>query len=95
MQTQTNEYYLEAVNRAIEFIESNVEKDIKLEDISAYSHLSKYHFHRIFKFIIGNTIKDYIIRIRLEKSALLLKNTDKNIIDIAFDCGYSSPETFN
>ena len=94
MQTPINEYYLEAINRSIEFIESNANKDISLEDISAYSFLSKYHFHRIFKSIIGDTTKDYLTRLRLEKSALLLKNSDKAINEIAYECGYSSPETF-
>jgi len=77
MQTPTNEYYLESVNRAIEFIESNISREIDLEDISSYANLSKYHFHRVFKSVIGNTTKNYLTRIRLEKSALLLKNTDK------------------
>jgi len=95
MQTITNEYYLEEINKAIEFIESNISRDIGLKEISASSNLSKYHFHRVFKSIIGNTSKNYLTRLRIEKSALLLKNTDKKIINIAFDCGYTSPETFN
>ena len=94
MKTTINEYYLEAINRSIEFIETNATKDINLEDISACSYLSKYHFHRIFKSIIGNTAKDYLTRLRLEKSALLLKNSDKAINEIAYECGYGSPETF-
>ena len=94
MQTPINEYYLEAINRSIEFIESNATKDISLEDISAYSYLSKYHFHRIFKSIIGDTTKDYLTRLRLEKSALLIKNSDKAIGEIAYECGYSSPDPF-
>jgi AraC-like DNA-binding protein len=79
MKTPVNEYYFEAINRSIEFIETNANKDISLEDISAYSYLSKYHFHRIFKSIIGDTAKEYLTRLRLEKSALLLKNSDKEI----------------
>lgn len=94
MKTPVNEYYFEAINRSIEFIETNANKDISLEDISAYSYLSKYHFHRIFKSIIGDTAKEYLTRLRLEKSALLLKNSDKAINEIAYECGYCSPETF-
>ncbi len=95
MRTLTNEYYLEEVNRAIEFIESNISRDIGLKEISAASNLSKYHFHRVFKSIIGNTSKNYLTRLRLEKSSYLLKNTNKKIANIAFDSGYTSPETFN
>ncbi len=94
MQKETRAYYLEAVNRAIEFIENNTSRSIALEEIAQYAFLSKFHFHRIFKSIIGDTAKDYLTRLRLEKSALLLRNTEKTIAQIAFDCGYSSPETY-
>lgn len=95
MQEQTQTYYQEAINRAIEFIESNTNQDIRLSDIAAHTNLSKYHFHRIFKSLIGATLKEYVTRIRVEKAAILLKNSDQKISEIAFDCGYASPETFN
>lgn len=95
MQTETKEQYLEAINRAIEFIEINATKNISLEEIAEYAFLSKYHFHRVFKSIIGDTVKKYQSRIRLEKSALLLKNSQENISQIAYQCGYNAPEIFN
>ncbi|MEN1783851.1 MAG: GyrI-like domain-containing protein [Bacteroidota bacterium] len=73
----------------------NTSNNITLEELAAYAFLSKYHFHRIFKSIIGDTAKEYLTRLRLEKSALLLKNTKKEVNDIAYECGYTSPETFN
>ena len=94
MQRGTKSHYLEAINRAIEFIEANISQNIGLAEIAKYSFLSKYHFHRIFKSIIGDTTKDYLTRLRLEKSAIMLKNTTKTINQIAYDCGYGSPETF-
>ncbi len=95
MRSETNNSYLEAINRAIEFIESNLSTSISLEDIAAYSFLSKYHFHRVFKAIVGHTTKEYLTRLRLEKAALLLKNSDKTIQEVAYYCGYKSPETFS
>ena len=95
MQKEVSAVYLEAINRAIEFIESNSGKNIRLEEISDYAYLSKFHFHRIFKSVIGQTAKDYLTRLRLEKSAGLLKNTNTPINQIAYECGYGSPETFN
>jgi len=94
MQQETRKHYLEAINRALEFIETNTVKNIGLEEIADYAFLSKYHFHRVFKSIIGDTTKDYLTRLRLEKSALMLKNSDKTINQVAYDCGYGSPETF-
>ena len=94
MKTDTKAYYLGSINRAIEFIESHASEKIGLEEIAEYALLSKFHFHRIFKSIKGETVKDYLLRIRLEKSAFLLMKSDKPINEIAYECGYSSPETF-
>jgi len=94
MQKETTAYYLEAINRAIEFIEVDTSKKINLEEIAEYAFLSKYHFHRIFKSIIGDTTKEYLTRLRLEKAAQLLKNSNKSVNAIVYDCGYTSPETF-
>lgn len=94
MKKETREYYVEAINRAIEFIESNSSERISLEEIAEYALISTYHFHRIFKSIVGHTTKEYLVRLRLEKAALLLRNTQKSISGIAYECGYSSPEIF-
>jgi len=96
VEEKTNNYYWEAINRAIEYIESNyTNSNLNLNEIADRALLSKYHFHRVFKSIIGSTAKDYVVRLRLEKSAQLLKLYDRTISDIAFDCGYNSPETYN
>lgn len=94
MTKHTSPYYLKAINQAIEFIELNLAQRITLDEIAQYACLSKYHFHRIFKSMIGDTTKAYLTRLRLEKAALMLKNTPKTVNQIAFDCGYTSPETF-
>jgi AraC family transcriptional regulator len=94
MRIETKAHYLEAINRAVEYIESNTSRDISLEELADYSLISKFHFHRVFKSKIGNTAKEYLTRLRLEKSAILLKNSSKAVNRIAYECGYASPETF-
>jgi AraC family transcriptional regulator len=94
MKTETKNSYLERINKAIAYIESNSTTDIQLKDISIQANLSQYHFHRVFKSITGNTIKDFLTRIRLEKSALKLKHSQNDIGQIAFECGYQNHETF-
>lgn len=94
MKQETKEYYAEAINRAIEYIEANSADGIDLEAIAAYALLSKFHFHRIFKSFIGVTAKEYLVRLRIEKSAGLLSNSSKTISEIAYECGYNSPEGF-
>ena len=94
MRTDTQNSYLESINKAIAFIESNSTTDIQLKEIATQANLSQYHFHRVFKSLTGNTTKDFLTRLRLEKAALKLKHSQNDIGQIAFDCGYQNHETF-
>jgi AraC family transcriptional regulator len=94
MRTDTKNSYLESINKAIAFIESNSTTDIQLKDIATQANLSQYHFHRVFKSLTGDTTKDFLTRLRLEKAALKLKHSQNDIGQIAFDCGYQNHETF-
>jgi AraC family transcriptional regulator len=94
MRTDTKNSYLESINKAIAFIESNSATDIQLKDIAIQANLSQYHFHRVFKSLTGDTTKDFLTRLRLEKAALKLKHSQYDIGQIAFDCGYQNHETF-
>lgn len=94
MRTDTKNSYLESINKAISFIESNSTTDIQLKDIATRANLSQYHFHRVFKSLTGDTTKDFLTRLRLEKAALKLKHSQNDIGQIAFDCGYQNHETF-
>ena len=94
MRTDTKYSYLESINKAIAFIESNSTTDIQLKDIATQANLSQYHFHRVFKSLTGDTTKNFLTRLRLEKAALKLKHSQNDIGQIAFDCGYQNHETF-
>lgn len=94
MRTDTKNSYLESINKAIAFIENNSATDIQLKDIAVKANLSQYHFHRVFKSLTGDTTKDFLTRLRLEKAALKLKHAQNDIGQIALDCGYQNHETF-
>jgi len=94
MKAGTKNSYLENINQAIAYMESNATSAIQLKDIAQQAHLSPYHFHRIFKSLTGNTTKDFLTRLRIEKAALQLKHTQDDIGQIAFNCGYQNHETF-
>jgi transcriptional regulator GlxA family with amidase domain len=79
MRTDTKNSYLESINKAIAYIESNWTTDIQLKDIAIQANLSQYHFHRVFKSLTGDTAKDFLIRLRLEKAALKLKHSQNDI----------------
>lgn len=89
------EEYISRINRVIDYIEKNIDGDLSLERLSGIANFSPYHFHRIFKAMVGETLNQFIQRIRLEKAAVqLLDNPKKSITEIAFDCGFSGSATF-
>ena len=89
-------YYIERINKVLDYIDKNLEKPFSLEDLSTVASFSKYHFHRIFSAIIGESIFQYILRIRLEKSAsLMLVQPQEKLANIAYRCGFSDLSIFS
>ncbi|MBA2654945.1 MAG: effector binding domain-containing protein [Gammaproteobacteria bacterium] len=88
------EYYLR-LNKAIDFIEANLDKTFSLSSVSKHAFSSLSHFHRIFYFMTGLTIKNYIRRRRLSNAGIQLLTTKRSIIDISFEAQFDSPESFN
>ena len=86
--------HIDRLNRTIDYIEANLDKDIHLELLASKFALSKYHFHRIFKALIGETPSRYIEKRRLSRAAADLIETNNRIVDIAFDYGFNSHESF-
>lgn len=87
--------YISRINRVIDFIDKNVDKDITLDALAQIANFSKYHFHRLFSSFLGETIFHYIQRLRLEKSAArLLHEPGTTITEIAYACGFSSSAAF-
>lgn len=91
-----NNEYIAKINRVIDYIDLNLGKSMTLDELSKVSHFSKFHFNRIFLSIVGESPFQFILRLRLEKSAsLLLANDRESISDIAFRCGYSDLSVFS
>lgn len=87
--------YQRRIFSAMDFINRNLGENLPLEEVARKAHFSKYHFHRLFRTLVGETVSDFTLRLRLEKSArALVWNTDKNITDIAFEYGFSSSQHF-
>ena len=86
--------HIDRLNRTIEYIEANLDKDIHLALLASKFALSKYHFHRIFKALIGEPPSKYIEERRLSRAAADLIETNNRIVDIAFDYGFNSHESF-
>lgn len=93
---QNSNEYLHRIHIVQDYIENHLKKPILLDDLTQISGFSKYHFHRIFKSIIGEPLSHYINRIKLEKSAfLLIHRQDMSITDIAYYIGFTDSAIFS
>jgi DNA gyrase inhibitor len=89
-----NEYMLR-LNRTIDYIQKHYSEKLNLTKLAAIACFSKFHFHRLFRAMVGETLNDFVQRIRLEKSVLqLTTHQNKSITEIALDCGFSSSQNF-
>jgi len=90
-----NNEYLKRVNRVLDFIQSNYHQVLTLESLAELANFSPYHFHRIFKGMVGESLYKYIQRIRMEKAAHAVQfSCHKSITEIALECGFSNSSVF-
>ncbi|UFJ39471.1 AraC family transcriptional regulator [Brevibacillus humidisoli] len=85
---------LKNMNQAITYIEENLANEIDLREAARLALCSEYHFKRMFSFLAGITLSEYIRRRRLTLAAFELTHSSMRIIDIAIKYGYSSPDSF-
>ena len=77
------------------YLEKNLDHSLTLNELAGVAHFSPFHFHRIFTAMVGETLSQFITRIRIEKAAaLLVSHPGKSITEIALDCGFSSSSAF-
>lgn len=74
---------------AIAHIETHYAEKISLDNLARKAHLSPRHFQRIFHDCLEHSPIDYLMHIRIQKAALLLRSTGHTITNIALDCGFS------
>lgn len=87
--------YIRLINKSEDFIESNLQNKITLDDVSNYLHISKYHYHRIFTKYSSETFGQFVSRIKLERSAIFLKvNAHITITEIAHTYGYCDASSY-
>lgn len=82
------------MNGAIKYIEENLAKDIDFKEVARLAFCSEYHFKRMFSFLAGISLSEYIRRRRLTCAAFDLKDSNVKVIDIAMKYGYNSPDAF-
>ena len=85
---------IDAVQRMQDYIESHLEQDISLADLSKAAGYSPWYSYRLFQNLLHMTPAVYIRRLRLSKSALRLRDEKVKIIDVAYDSGFESVDGY-
>ena len=80
--------------RALDFMEKNYDRPVKLQDVARHAGLSEGALSRLFRKQTGKTFIDCLNDIRIEHSTDLLRKTDDLISEVAYSCGFSSSRHF-
>lgn len=85
---------LERFNNVMDYVEENIDGEIRFEEAARIAYCSVFHFQRMFAYITGILFSEYIRRRRMTCAAFDLQN-DEKVIDVALKYGYDSPTAFN
>jgi len=85
---------IKCIERALQFMESNLKRRISLEDIADAANLSQWYFHRSFRILTGYCVNDYLRRRRICEASHELVYSSKSIRHIAIDYQFESQEAF-
>lgn len=94
MRAKTRSYYETAVTDAVADIVAELDTALDLELLAGRAATSQYHFHRIFRGMVGETPLVLRRRLLLERAAWRLANTDSSVLDIAIGAGFETHEAF-
>ncbi len=86
--------WIDKMNAAISYIEENITNSLNTADIAKIVDCSTYHFQRMFAYMTGTPLSEYIRRRKMSLAVVDLKDDDMKIIDIALKYGYQSPTAF-
>ena len=82
------------IGRAVEHLKDNYKSRTSLEEISSIAGLSRYHFTRAFKKVMGIPFSDYLSHLRVKKSEDSLASLEINISEVAYSVGFNSLRQF-
>lgn len=95
MKPQTEQTYKERILRVLVYIQQHLDEAMPLDELARVAYFSPYHFHRVFRGMVGESVKEHVRRLRLERAAHRLKFGDQSVTRIAFDAGYEALESFS
>ena len=88
--------YVDRINKAVDYVTQNLAEPLRLEDVAQAACFSPFHFHRIFRALMGETLASFVKRVRLERSVYLMSHrAGASLTEIALSCGFSSSSDFS
>ena len=94
MKFAANEKYEQALMGALVHIQTHLDGELSLEALAERAGFSPFHFHRTFTQFVGEAVKEYIRRLRLERGAYRLKISADSVLEIALEAGFKNHESF-
>ena len=95
VKAETKCVYHERINRVLNFINQHLNEHLDVMQLAHLGNYSPYHFHRIMRAHLGESLGAHIVRLRMEAASNLLLYSGEAINDIAFNVGYENPSSFN
>jgi AraC family transcriptional regulator len=92
--TETKAIYFERINKVLVYIDRNLGEKMDLEMLAEIAHFSQFHFHKIMRAYLRESLGSYIIRVRMDTAASLLLYSIDPVSDIAYRVGYDTPAAF-
>jgi len=86
--------YSRRLVRVAEHIGENLDRRIELEELAQIACFSVYHFHRIYRAMMGETVHETAMRLRMQRASSDLKRSDRPMLEIARRAGYGSVAAF-
>ena len=83
------------MKRAITFIRSHYKEDISVSIIAEEAGIGERHLRNLFVKYLDLSPLEYLNQIRINKAVELLRNTEKSVKEVCFECGFKSPQYFS
>lgn len=93
-QTQWSDYQ-DRINRVVDYVHDHLDDDLNLDTLAEVACLSRYHWHRVFHALKGETVAQLVERLRLARASRQLIETDKSVAEIAIYSGFNSDRAFS
>jgi AraC family transcriptional regulator len=94
MRRATEQSYQERILAVLVHIQEHLDEPLPLDELARVACFSPFHFHRVFRGMVGEPVAEHIRRLRLERAARQLRKRRRPVTDIALEAGYEAPEAF-